>query len=50
MRMTASAGRQVLETLFAEGMQQMDALDYPPHVRAVMDRYHRRWTVNRSLH
>lgn len=35
---------------FAEGMQQMDALDYPPHVRAVMDRYHRRWTVNRSLH
>jgi len=35
---------------FAEGMQQMDALDYPAQVRAVMDKYHRRWTVNRSLH
>jgi len=35
---------------FTEGMQQMDALDYPAHVRAVMEKYHRRWTVNRSLH
>jgi len=35
---------------FSEGMQQMDALDYPAHVRAVMEKYHRLWTVNRSLH
>jgi len=34
---------------FSEGMQQMDALNYPPHVRKVMDKYHRQWT-NRSLH
>ena len=25
---------------FEEGMAQMDALDYPPHVRAVMERYY----------
>jgi hypothetical protein len=31
-------------------MQQMDALDYPPHVRKVMEKYHREWPVNRSLH
>jgi hypothetical protein len=35
---------------FSEGMQQMEALDYPAHVRAVMEKYHRRWNVNRSLH
>jgi hypothetical protein len=35
---------------FSEGMQQMDALNYPPHVRKVMERYHREWPVNRSLH
>ena len=35
---------------FNEGMQQMDALDYPQHVREVMERYHRQWTVDRSLH
>jgi len=35
---------------FTEGMQQMDALDYPQRVREVMEKYHRRWTVNRSLH
>lgn len=29
---------------FAEGMQQMDALNYPPHVRAVMSRYFDHWT------
>ncbi len=29
---------------FAEGMQQMEALDYPPRVRAVMRRYFDRWT------
>jgi hypothetical protein len=35
---------------FTEGMQQMDALDYPEHVRKVMEKYHRQWTVNRALH
>lgn len=35
---------------FTEGMQQMDALDYPEHVRRVMARYHRQWTLDRSLH
>lgn len=35
---------------FSQGMEQMDLLNYPPHVRAVMDRYYRRWSVNRSLH
>lgn len=35
---------------FSEGMQQMDALDYPAQVRAVMEKYHRRWNVNRALH
>lgn len=29
---------------FAEGMQQMEALHYPPPVRAVMSRYFDRWT------
>jgi hypothetical protein len=32
------------EQFFAEGMQQMDALKYPGHVRAVMERYFDRWT------
>jgi hypothetical protein len=27
---------------FEEGMAQMDALDYPPQVRAVMERYYLR--------
>ena len=35
---------------FIEGMQQMDALNYPAHVREVMEKYHRQWTINRSLH
>ena len=35
---------------FTEGMQQMDALDYPDHVRRLMQKYHRQWSVNRSLH
>lgn len=29
---------------FAEGMQQMEELGYPPHVRQVMNRYFDRWT------
>ena len=35
---------------FSEGMEQMEALDYPPRVRQVMEKYHREWPVNRSLH
>jgi hypothetical protein len=35
---------------FSEGMQQMEALDYPAHVREVMEKYHRQWTISRSLH
>jgi hypothetical protein len=35
---------------FSEGMQQMDALNYPEHVREVMAKYHRRWNLDRSLH
>jgi hypothetical protein len=35
---------------FSEGMQQMDALNYPEHVRKLMEKYHRQWTVNRALH
>ncbi len=35
---------------FTEGMQQMDALDYPAHVRKIMEKYHRQWTLDRSLH
>ncbi|BAU47762.1 hypothetical protein SVA_1187 [Sulfurifustis variabilis] len=34
---------------FAEGMQQMDELNYPPHVRAVMARYFDRFT-RRTMH
>ncbi|MGB5472337.1 MAG: hypothetical protein WBQ78_02535 [Gammaproteobacteria bacterium] len=35
---------------FSEGMQQMDALDYPEPVRKVMAKYHRQWSMDRSLH
>ena len=35
---------------FTQGMEQMDLLNYPPHVREVIDRYYRTWSVNRSLH
>ncbi len=35
---------------FTEGMQQMDALDYPARVRQVMEKYHRQWTLKHSLH
>ena len=34
---------------FAEGMQQMDALNYPPHVRTVMARYFDQWT-RKTMH
>jgi hypothetical protein len=35
---------------FASGMQQMEALNYPAHVRQVMEKYHRQWTISRTLH
>ena len=35
---------------FTEGMEQMDALNYPAHVREVMQKYHRQWTLDRALH
>jgi hypothetical protein len=35
---------------FSEGMEQMDALNYPPHVRRVMEKYHKQWPLKRSLH
>ena len=35
---------------FTEGMQQMDALNYPDPVRIVMEKYHCKWHVDRSLH
>ena len=34
---------------FQEGMGQMEALSYPPEVRAVMERYYRDWSA-RTLH
>ena len=34
---------------FAEGMQQMSALNYPPQVRAIMSRYFDSWT-RRTMH
>jgi hypothetical protein len=37
-------------TFFREGMEQMDALNYPPHVRIVMQRYHEQWCGQRVLH
>jgi hypothetical protein len=37
-------------SFFTQGMEQMDALNYPAHVREVMERFYRQWSVNRSLH
>ena len=35
---------------FREGMEQMDALDYPPEVRSVMEDWFQRWSDRRVLH
>ena len=36
---------------FEEGMAQMDALDYPSHVRSVMERYYlAQGPAGRTLH
>jgi len=34
---------------FSEGMEQTDALDYPPQVRDLMERYYREWSTQ-TLH
>lgn len=34
---------------FSEGMEQMDALDYPPQVRKLMERYYQEWSTQ-TLH
>lgn len=35
---------------FRQGMEQIEALDYPEQVRTVMTRYHRNWRTRRTLH
>lgn len=35
---------------FREGMEQMDALDYPKPVRAVMEKYYQLWCPPKTLH
>ena len=35
---------------FSEGMEQMDLLNYPAHVREVMDKYYQQWSVKHALH
>ncbi|MCB1875364.1 MAG: hypothetical protein KDH88_05255 [Chromatiales bacterium] len=37
-------------SFFLEGMGQMDALDYPQHVRAVMQRFADQWCDRKTLH
>jgi len=37
-------------TFFREGMEQMDALDYPPQVRDLMQRFYQRCCGRRVLH
>jgi hypothetical protein len=34
---------------FREGIEQMEALNYPPHVRTVMQRYYDQWCTQRML-
>jgi hypothetical protein len=48
----ARAGGQIdtLEPVIREDLEQMEALNYPPQVHQVMEKYHRQWAVNRSLH
>jgi hypothetical protein len=35
---------------FREGMEQMEARNYPAHVRLVMQRWYQRWCEQRTLH
>jgi hypothetical protein len=41
---------QEASEFFREGMEQMDALDYPAHVRRVMEAYYEHWCEQRVLH
>jgi len=38
------------ENFFREGMEQMDALDYPGKVRLVMEKYYQLWCAPKNLH
>ena len=38
------------KAFFTEGMQQMDIIGYPDHVRKVMEKYNRAWGNQDSLH
>ena len=38
------------KAFFIEGMQQMDIIGYPDHVRKVMEKYNRAWGNQDSLH
>jgi hypothetical protein len=38
------------ENFFREGMEQMDALDYPGKVRVVMEKYYQLWCAPKHLH
>jgi len=38
------------DDFFREGMEQMEALDYPIHVRAVMEKYFTQWSGSKTLH
>ncbi len=35
---------------FREGMGRMEAPNYPPRVREVMERYYRKWCLQHTLH
>jgi hypothetical protein len=35
---------------FREGMEQMDIVGYPDHVRAIMSRYRDKWGSGDTLH
>ncbi len=38
------------DSFFREGMEQMDALDYPVKVREVIEKYYQLWCTPRKLH
>jgi hypothetical protein len=35
---------------FREGMEQMDALDYPQQIKEVVEKYYNIWSHPRTLH
>lgn len=38
------------KSFFLEGMQQMQAIDYPEHVRKVMEKYSQSWGIEQNIH